>query len=95
MKLRKKYKKDFEEIVSDLSSKKVTTKVLSIDLVGVSKVQDNFIYECIFLDNGNVKSVPIIGVDVTQALAKLESYVDLGIPEATLKLMLGSERFQS
>ena len=30
--------------------------------------------------------------DVTQALARLEPYVNLGIPEQALRVMLGNER---
>ena len=38
------------------------------------------------------KTIPIIAIDVTQALAKLEPYVNSGVPEPTLRWMLGSER---
>ena len=31
-------------------------------------------------------------MDVTQALAKLEPHLNIGIPTATLKWMLGTER---
>lgn len=94
MKLRKKYKKDFEEIINDLISKGKTTAIISINLISPSKIKDHFLYDCILLDNGKVKEIPIVAIDVTQAIAKLEPYVDLGIPEATLKYMLGNERIQ-
>lgn len=90
--IRKKYKKEDSELVKELISKDIKTKVVSIKLVDVSKVKNNFIYECDLLDNGVRKSIPIIAIDITQALAKLEPYVNLGIPEMTLKYMLGSER---
>ena len=47
--------------------------VLEIKLVGTSKIKDNLIYECIYTNKGNIKNVPIIAQDVTQALAKLET----------------------
>lgn len=92
MKIRKKYKKEKDILVDELLEKGIRTKVLSIDLKDVSKVKDNLIYECDLLDNGKRKSIPIIAIDVTQALAKLEPYINLGIPESTLKYMLGNER---
>ena len=44
------------------------------------------------LDNGTEKTIPVIAIDVTQALAKLEPHLDIGIPSTTLKWMLGTER---
>lgn len=92
MKIRKKYKKERKEIIDNLVFKNVKTAVLSIELKDLSKVKDHFIYDCVLLDNGVLKSIPIIAIDVTQALAKLEPYVNSGIPEETLKYMLGTER---
>jgi len=46
----------------------------------------------VVLDSGKEKTVPVIAIDVTQALAKLETYIDSGIPEATMRWMLGNER---
>jgi len=37
--------------------------------------------------------VPIIAQDVTQAIAKLDPYVESAIPENVLKIMLGTERY--
>jgi len=94
MKIRKKYRKEYEELVNDMIKSGKTTAVLSIDIIGLSKLKDHFIYECVLLDNGTVKNIPIFAIDITQAIAKLEPYVNLGIPETTLKYMLGGERFQ-
>ena len=91
--LRKKYRKEREELLNDLKSKSIQTKVLNIELKALSKVKDHFLYECIVLDQSKIKTIPIIAKDVTQALAKLEPYVNLSIPEETLKAMLGNERF--
>ena len=92
MTIRKKYQKDNDDLVKELLLKKITTMVLSITLIDISKVKGNFIYDCDLLDNGKRKSIPIIAIDSAQALAKLEPYVNLGIPEQTLKYMLGTER---
>ena len=90
--LRNKYKKHNIELIDELLKKNHSTIVLSINLIGTSKVKDNFIYECVYLDQSSVKNISIIAQDVTQALARLEPYVNLGIPEQTLRVMLGSER---
>ena len=50
------------------------------------------IYECTYLDQRSVKNISIRAQDVTQALARLEPYVNLGIPEQALRVMLGNER---
>ena len=61
----------------------------------IESLKDHLIYECRYLDNGILKEVPIVALDMTQALAKLDPYVDSGIPEQTLGIMLGNERFNS
>jgi len=91
--IRKKYKKEEQELVVELVKIQRKTAILEIRLVGTSKVKDNLLYECKYVDSGIIKNVPIIAHDVTQALAKLDQYVDSGIPENVLKIMLGSERY--
>ena len=49
--LRKKYRKEREELLSDLESKSIHTKVLDIELKALSKVKDHFLYECVVLDH--------------------------------------------
>ena len=55
---------------------------------------DHMIYEVTFIDNCVPKTIPIVAIDVTQALGKLEPHLNIGIPEPTLKWMLGSERIR-
>ena len=90
--LKNKYKKDNADLIDGLLKKNHSTIVLSINLIGTSKVKYNFIYECTYLDQRSVKNISIIAQDVTQALARLEPYVNLGIPEQALRVMLGNER---
>jgi len=90
--LRNKYKKEKDALTHDLVNKGKSTIILSINLKGVSKITDHYIYEVRFLDKCIEKTIPIIAIDVTQALAKLEPYVNSGVPEPTLRWMLGSER---
>ena len=93
--IKKKYKKENSELIKSIQDMGRNIAVLEIKLVGTSKVKDNLIYECTYTDKGNIKNVPIIAQDVTQALAKLEQFTHSGIPESVLQYMLGSERFSN
>ncbi len=93
--LKNKYKKEDQELVVSLLQIQRPTAILEIKLLGTSKVKDNLLYECRYVDNGTIKTVPIIAYDVTQAVAKLNQFVNSGIPENVLKIMLGNERYNS
>jgi chemotaxis receptor (MCP) glutamine deamidase CheD len=93
--IKKKYKKENSELIKSLQNMGRDIAMLEIKLVGTSKVKDNLIYECIYTDKGDIKNVPVIAQDVTQALAKLEQFTHSGIPESVLQYMLGSERFSN
>ncbi len=91
--IRRKYKKEEQELASSLLDIDRKTAILEVKLVGLSKIKNNLLYECKYIDNGTIKKVPIIAYDVTQALAKLDPYVNSAIPENILKIMLGNERY--
>ena len=91
--IRRKYKKEEQELASSLLEISRNTAILEIRLVGLSKIKDNLLYECKYIDSGTIKTVPIIAYDVTQALAKLDPYINSAIPENVLKIMLGNERY--
>ena len=91
--IRKKYKKEDQELASTLLETNRKTAILEIKLVGLSKIKNNLLYECKYIDNGTIKNVAIIAQDVTQALAKLDPYVESAIPENVLKIMFGNERY--
>jgi|TARA_R110000772_G_scaffold181105_1_gene292428 hypothetical protein len=93
--IKNKYKKDNKELLDSLSNMGRNTAILEIKLVSTSKVKDNLIYECTYVEGKTIKIVPIIAYDVSQALAKLEQYTHSGIPEPVLKYMLGNERFSN
>jgi type II secretory pathway predicted ATPase ExeA len=80
-------------LVKSLSKIERDAIVLSIKVVDTSKIKDHLIYECIYLDLNQEKTVNIIAQDITQALAKLQPYVASGIPQNVIKQMLGNERF--
>ena len=91
--IRKKYKQEDQELASSLIEINRNTVILEIKLLGLSKIKDNLLYECKYIDNGTIKVVPIIAHDVTQAIAKLDPFVNSAIPENVLKIMLGNERY--
>ena len=93
--IKKKYKKENSELIKSIQDMGRDIAMLEIKLVGTSKVKDNLIYECTYTDKGDIKNVPVIAQDVTQALAKLEQFTHSGIPEPVLQYMLGSERFSN
>ena len=93
--IKKKYKKENSELIKSLQDMGRDIAMLEIKLVGTSKVKNNLIYECTYTDKGDIKNVPIVAQDVTQALAKLEQFTHSGIPEPVLQYMLGSERFSN
>jgi len=93
--IKKKYKKENSELIKSLQDMGRDIAMLEIKLIGTSKVKDNLIYECTYTDKGDIKNVPVIAQDVTQALAKLEQFTHSGIPEPVLQYMLGSERFSN
>ncbi len=93
--IRKKYKKEDQELATSLLATDRTTAILEIKLLGLSKIKNNLLYECKYVDKGVIKIVPIIAHDVTQAVAKLDPYVGSAIPENVLKIMLGNERYNN
>lgn len=93
--IRKKYKKEDQELAVALLEADKTTAILEIKLLGLSKIKDNLLYECKYIDAGLIKTVPIIAYDVTQAVAKLDPYINSSIPENVLKIMLGNERYNN
>lgn len=91
--IRKKYKKEEQEFRESITELGRNAVVLEIKLLGTSKVKNNLIYQCTYLDGGIEKTVSILAYDVTQALAKLDQFTNSGIPQSVLKYMLGNERF--
>jgi len=88
--LRKKYKKGNSELVKDIIKAGTETCVLRIQLKAVSKVEGYFIYEVCYLDQGIVKTIPVIAKDITEILKTVEPYVNKGISEQKTSFDIGS-----
>ena len=87
--LRKKYKKCKEEVADSVLDSGTKTCCLKIELTAVSKIKGYFIYEVCYLDNGNIKSVPVIARNIVDIVEKLEPYINKGIPEQTVSFAIG------
>ena len=71
MSLRKKYKKERNEYISELKKDKSrNTLILDISNIGRSKLKDHFIYSVKILDGGTEKKLEVVAYDVTQVIAK-------------------------
>ena len=93
MALKKKYKREVSELVSALVKDGRTTAVLEIKVIETSKMKGYLIYECSYIDNGKIKVVNIIAVDISDALIKLEPFLNAGIREQTADYILGGRQW--
>ena len=87
--LRKKYKKCKEEVAKSVLETGTETCCLKIEISAVSKIEGYFIYEVCYLDNGNIKTVPVIARNIIDVVEKLEPYINKGIPEQTVSFAIG------
>ena len=89
--LRKKYKRCKEDIINDVKQSGVETCILKIDLKAISKIKNHFIYEVCYLDNGELKQVPIISDSILGVIKTIEPYVNKGISEHQTEFLVGTE----
>lgn len=89
--LRSKYKKEKEVLLKELLNKGDCTIMLSITLKGTSKVKNHFIYECIYLDQGEEKQLAIIAEDMCKAVDKIRPLVNKNISDSQAQFIVGSE----
>ena len=62
--LRKKYTKCKEEVVDSVVNTGIDTCCLKIELMATSKIKGHFIYEVCYLDDGDLKTVPIVATSM-------------------------------
>lgn len=87
--LRNKYKKKNEELVNDIIKTGTTTCILRIQLKATSKIKGYFIYEVCYLDEGEVKTIPIFARNVTEILNTVQPYVNKGLSEQATTFGVG------
>ncbi len=69
----------------------VETCILKIELVATSKIENHFIYDVCYLDQGEIKNTPIVGKNITNIINIISPYINTGTTEQWVQLQLGSE----
>ena len=88
--LRKKYKKDRETLAKDIIKIGCNTIILNIELQAISKIKDHFIYEIAYLDEGEVKSFPVIAKNILGILETIEPYINTGKSAQQISFEIGA-----
>lgn len=78
-------------VVNELIKKKIETCILKIELIGLSKIEDHFKYEVYYLDNKEVKKVPIISTSVLGVVDIISPYLYKGTNQQKILFDAGSE----
>ena len=91
MGLKKKYKREYSELITALIKDGRPTAVLEVKVIETSKMRGYLIYECSYIDSGTVKVSNIIARDISDAMKKLEPLLGSGIPSSTVNYVLGSQ----
>ena len=86
-----KKKQTLESLSLQILNSGTDTCILKIRLIGVSKVMDHFLYECVYLDEGELKTVPVVAKDVTHVINLLSPYIEKGKSEQWTAFHVGSE----
>jgi hypothetical protein len=89
--LRSKYRKEKESLIKGLLNRGDCTMMLSINLKGTSKVKDHFIYQCVYLDQGEEKEIFVIEKDMCKAVDKIRPLINQNISENKAQFIVGSE----
>ena len=90
-KIKQKYRREQSELIETLIDNGRTTAVLEIRVLETSKIKEHLIYHCIYLHGGKVKDTQIIAKDITDAMSRLEPYINSGTSSAVVNYILGNE----
>ena len=93
--LKSKYKRDQSELVDTLLENGRTTAVLEVKVLETSKIKEHLIYECIYLHGGKLKSTQIIAKDITDAMSRLEPFINSGTSASVVNYILKNENYKS
>tara|TARA_B100000683_G_scaffold256293_1_gene276659 strand:- start:89 stop:469 length:381 start_codon:yes stop_codon:yes gene_type:complete len=89
MLFKKKPKED--TVINALIKKNIQTCILKIELIGLSKIEDHFKYEVYYLDNKEIKKVPIISTSVLGVVDIISPYLYKGANQQKILFDAGSE----
>ncbi len=87
----KKQKISLQTISKELINKGTETCILKIRLLDISKIEDHFIYECIYIDEKILKTVPIVAKNINHVVNILSPYIKKGKSEQWTAFQIGSE----
>ena len=90
--LKSKYKKEKQALIQSLLNRGSCTIMLSLNLKGTSKVKDHFIYECVYLDQGEEKEIFVIAEDMCRAVDKIRPLINQNISANQAQFIVGSEK---
>ncbi len=92
--LKSKYKRDKSELIETLLDNGRTTAVLEINVLTTSKIKEHLIYECIYLHNSKLKTTQIIAKDITDAMERLEPFINSGTSSSVVNYILKNENYK-
>ena len=92
--LKSKYKRGQSELIETLLVNGITTAVLEITVLTTSKIKEHLIYECIYLHNSKLKTTQIIAKDSTDAMERLEPFINSGTSSAVVNYILKNENYK-
>ena len=91
--LKSKYKRGQSELIDTLLENGRTTAVLEINVLTTSKIKEHLIYECIYLHNSKLKTTQIIAKDITDAMERLEPFINSGVSSTVVNYVLSNENY--
>lgn len=91
--LKKKYQKEQSELLRELASNGRNTAVLEIKVIDTSKIKGHLIYQCVYLHANKLQETHIIARDITEAMDRLEPYIQSGTAGVAINYILSNERF--
>ena len=92
--LKSKYKRGQSELIDTLLENGRTTAVLEVKVLETSKIKEHLIYECVYLHNSKLKTTQIIAKDITDAMGRLEPFINSGTSSAVVNYILKNENYK-
>jgi|TARA_B100001094_G_C17494027_1_gene467840 hypothetical protein len=94
-KLKSKYRREQSELIETLEENGRTTAVLELRVLETSKIKGHLIYHCIYLHGGKIKDTQIIAKDITDAMSRLEPFINAGTSSSVVNYILSSEHLNT
>lgn len=92
--LKSKYKRGQSELIDTLLENGRKTAVLEVKVLETSKIKEHLIYECFYLHSGKLKSTQIIAKDITDAMSRLEPFINAGTSTSVVNYILKNENYK-